>query len=579
MAKFIRVNMTDLTVDVSTVPSEYSKMGGRGLTSHFIFNEVNPECHPLGPNNKLIFAPGIVTGTAAPSSGRISVGAKSPLTGGIKESNSGTPFSQSLARLGYKAIVIEGQPENKKDLYLLKVTEDDAELIGANELEGKGAYETVTSLNEQYQDSDVCCIGPAGEKKMTMAGICFNDPEYRASRYSGRGGLGAVMGSKGLKAIVVEKGGCLIAPLDEDVFRAGQRKLVEGLRNHGVTQPGGTLNAFGTAALINVLNQAGGLPTRNFREGVFEGAEKISGEHMAEVIKERGGAGMTGHACHPGCVIQCSNVYPRPDGSDHVSCIEYESAWSLGANLGVDNLDQVAEMIRICNDVGIDTIEAGVALGVAMEAGLAEFGDGEAAIKLLKEIGKGSPLGHILGNGAGFTGRAFGVVRIPVVKNQAMPAYEPRAVKGIGITYITTPMGADHTAGYTIAPEILGVGGQLDPLDPKGKMEISRAFQAVTAFVDSCGYCLFITFATTDIPSATEGMVETVNGVLGTEYTPDDIVEEGLEILRLEKTFNERAGFTHKDDRPPEFMRYEKLPPHNHVYDVPDEELDEVWNF
>ena len=167
---------------------------------------------------------------------------------------------------------------------------------------------------------------------------------------------------------------------------------------------------------INVLNQAGGLPTRNFREGVFEGAEKISGEHMAEVIKERGGAGMTGHACHPGCVIQCSNVYPRPDGSDHVSCIEYESAWSLGANLGVDNLDQVAEMIRICNDVGIDTIEAGVALGVAMEAGLAEFGDGEAAIKLLKEIGKGSPLGHILGNGAGFTGRAFGVVRIRLLR-------------------------------------------------------------------------------------------------------------------------------------------------------------------
>lgn len=579
MAKFLQVNMTDLTVTEITAPSKYAKMGGRWLTSQLVFDEVCPQCHPLGPNNKLIFAPGIVTGTAAPSSGRISVGGKSPLTGGIKESNAGSPFPQSLARLGYKAIIVEGLPKEKDKRWLLKITKDGVSLEPADDLKGKGAYETVSTLKERFGNVDICCIGPAGEMKMAMAGVCFNDNEYRASRYAGRGGLGAVMGSKGLKAIVVERGGPPVPLANEDVFKIGQRKLVEALRTHGVTKPGGTLNAYGTAALINVLNQAGGLPTRNFSSGVFEGAEVISGEAIAEGVKKRGGAGMMGHSCHPGCVIQCSNVWPKPDGTEHVSCIEYESDWSLGANLGIAELDDIAEMVRLCNDIGIDTIETGVTLGVAMEAGLAQFGDSKAAIKLIEEIGKGTPLGHILGNGAAFAGRAFGVIRVPVVKGQGMPAYEPRAVKGIGITYITTPMGADHTAGYTIAPEILGVGGSVDPLDPHGKAELSRNFQAVTAFIDSAGYCLFISFATSDIPAGAEGMVETVNGVLGTDWTADDIIPIGKEIIKLERKFNELAGFTKQDDRPPEFMRYEKLPPHNHVYDVPDEELDEVWNF
>lgn len=577
MGQFLRVNMDDLTVNAFATPNKYAKMGGRGLTSNLIFDEVDPKCHPLGPNNKLVFAPGIVTGTTAPSSGRISVGAKSPLTGGIKESNSGTPFSQSLARLGYKAIVVEGQPKDKENCYVLKVMKTGAELLDAPQLRRKGAGETITALRKEHADSDICCIGPAGEMRMISAGICFNDPEYRASRYSGRGGLGAVMGSKGLKAIVVEKSETLVTPKDEDLFKKGQKKLVDGLRTHDVTKPQGALNTYGTAVLVNILNEAGGLPTRNFQEGVFEGAEQISGERLAETIKERGGEGTMGHACSPGCVIRCSNIYPRPDGSLHVSCVEYESLWSLGANLGIGNLDEVAEMIRICNDLGIDTIETGVALGVAMEAGLAEFGDGKAAIKLLNEIDKGTPLGRILGNGAGTTGRVFGVIRVPIVKNQAMPAYEPRAVKGISMTYLTSPMGADHTAGYTIASEILGVGGKVDPLDPKDKMELSRVFQAVTAFVDSTGYCLFITFATTDIPGAAQGMVETVNSMLGSQFTTDDMVAEGMKILRLERSFNERAGFTNKDDRPPEFMLYEKLPPHDLSYDVPVEDIDNIW--
>ncbi len=579
MVKVLRVNLSEGKVKEDTLGSKYENMGGRGLTSNLIADEVDPECHPLGPNNKLVISPGIVTGTKAPSSGRLSVGGKSPLTGGIKESNAGTPFSQTLANSGYKALIIEGQGKQGSGACYLEITKAGAELKDAKELEGLNTTETVNKLRQDYDNHDICLIGPAGENKMVSAGICFNDPEYRASRYSGRGGLGAVMGSKGLKAIVLERKISKVEIKDEDRFKVGQKKLVEALRNHDVTKPGGTLNTYGTASLINVLDQAGGLPVRNFSEGTFENADKVSGETIAEVIKKRGGEGMTGHSCHPGCIIQCSNVWPKEDGSEHTSCIEYESDWALGPNLDIDDLDDIAEMVDICNKLGIDTIEAGVTLGVAMEAGLAEFGDSKGAIELLKEIEKNTPVGRILGNGAYFTGKAYGVTRIPTVKKQGMPAYEPRAVKGIGITYGTTTMGADHTAGYTVAPEILGVGGEVDPLSPKEKAELSRAFQATTAFVDSSGYCTFVTFATSDDSSGMEGMVETVNGMLNTNYSPDDAVMEGEKILKVEKEFNEKAGLNKHHDRLPEFMKYEKLPPHNHTFDVSDEELDKVWDF
>jgi aldehyde:ferredoxin oxidoreductase len=286
---------------------------------------------------------------------------------------------------------------------------------------------------------------------------------------------------------------------------------------------------------------------------------------------------MTGHACHQGCVIKCSNVFPKEDGSEHVSVVEYESAWALGANCEIDNLDDIAEMIRLCNEFGVDTIEAGVTIGVAMEAGVADFGDAKAAIGLLTEMGEGTPLGHVIGNGAAFTGRAYGVTRVPTVKGQAMPAYEPRAVKGIGVTYATSPQGADHTAGYTVAQEILGVGGTADPLSAEGKADLSRGAQAATAFIDTFDYCLFVSFAVLDIESGLEGMVETINGVIGTSYTLDDIGRIGMEVLRTERRFNELAGFTSADDRLPEFMTYEELPPHNVTGDVSAEEMDSVF--
>jgi aldehyde:ferredoxin oxidoreductase len=232
-------------------------------------------------------------------------------------------------------------------------------------------------------------------------------------------------------------------------------------------------------------------------------------------------------------------------------------------------------MIWQCNDYGLDTIEGGGAMAVAMEGGLASFGDGKKAIELMKEIKKGSVLGRALGCGAATIGKVLGVSRIPGVKGQNMPAYEPRAIKGIGITYATTPMGADHTAGYTIAPEIAGVTGKLDPLDPD-KAGVSKAFQDLTAFVDASGYCLFVTFATMDDPEAFKGLVDTCNGVLGTSWSSEDVVNIGHGIIDIERAFNSAAGFTEVDDRLPEFMKYERLPPHNHVFDVSDEALDKV---
>jgi len=579
MSKILRVNMTDLTAKFEDVPEKYKFLGGRGLSSSIVADEVVPICHPLGPNNKLVLATGIVTGTAAPTSSRISVGGKSPLTGTIKESNAGTKFSPMLAKLGIKAIVVEGQPKDGS-WHVLEIDKNGARLVPAGDLVGKGAYATTDALIARYGKVGVCCIGPAGEMKMAMAGVCFNDLSDRASRYSGRGGLGAVMGSKGLKAIVVDdKGAPGVEIANKELFDKGRKKLTEALRTHAITKPQGALNTYGTAVLINIMNEAGGLPTRNFSSGFFEGAPKIAGEAIFEGNKTRLGKELYNHACSPGCIIQCSNTWHKPDGSEHVSCQEYESVWAFGANCGIDSLDVTGELIRLCNDYGLDTIEAGGTIAVAMEGGLAKFGDGQKAIELMHEIGKGTPLGRILGQGAAFTGQALGVIRVPGVKGQNMPAYEPRAVKGIGVTYITNPQGADHTIGYTIAPEILSVGGKADPLTPEGKAELSRNFQIATAFIDSTGYCLFIAFAVLDIAEGFEGMVESCAGVLGTNWTADDVTRIGKEILKKERAFNEAAGFTKQDDRPPEFMRYEPLPPHNQVWDVPDEALDSVWQF
>jgi len=581
----LRVNMTDRTYSLSEVPEAYKNLGGRGMTSTIVCDEVSPLCHPLGPNNKLVFAPGIVTGTSASTSARISVGAKSPLTGGIKEANAGSPWSQYLAMMQIKALVVEGQPNKKGKFWMAYLTWDvkagkpKVEFFSADGYKGKDLYEVYPKLFKRFgKSAAIAGCGVVGEYGYANSGIVFNDLAKRPSRYAGRGGLGAVMASKGLKFIVADaKGAPNVNIVDKALFDQGCKKLADALLTHDVTKPKGALNSYGTAVLINIMNEAGGLPTRNFSSGRFKGAAKTAGETIFEVNKKRLGKELYNHACSPGCIIKCSNTWYKPNGTEHTSCLEYESDWALGANCGIDNLDHIAEMIRLCNAYGLDTIETGATLGVAMEAGIAPFGDSKKAIKLIHEMGKGTPLGRILGGGTGFAGKAFGMVHVPAVKGQGMPAYEPRAVKGIAITYATSTMGADHTAGYTIAPEILSVGGKADPLSPEGKAGLSRAFQATTAFIDSSGHCLFIAFAILDIPSGFEGMMEECNGILGTNWKSEDAAKIGAEILRKERAFNEAAGLTKADDRIPEFMKYEPLPPHNQVFDVPDSALDSVF--
>jgi aldehyde:ferredoxin oxidoreductase len=573
--RILRVDMTKLEAKFEDLPADYAALGGRGMTSTIVSKEVPATCHPLGIHNKLVFAPGIVTGTKAPTSGRLSVGGKSPLTGGIKEANAGTNFAQKMARLRIGAMIIEGKHEGD-DYYLLKVTNDGAEFIDANKWVGKGLYSTYKELFKEFGDKvGISAVGISAEILGAMSGICFNDPEGLPSRYAGRGGLGAVMASKGLKFIIMDETdapGVEIA--NQEVFSQGIKKLMDALKEHPVTQPKGGLNSYGTSVLVNIINEAGGLPQRNFSRGQDERAEKISGEVKAEEIQKRGG--VRPHFCSPGCVIQWSEVWTKPGGKDPVGVLEYESVWALGANCEIYDLDTIGELNRACNDLGVDTIEAGTTIGVAMEGGLAKFGDGKGALKLMDEIRKKTPTGRILAQGTEITGKVLGVTRIPTCKGQGFPAYDPRAIKGIGVTYATTPMGADHTAGYAIAPEIMGVGGQVDPRDPK-KAEVSRNLQIATAALDATGYCLFTAFAILDIPSGLEGIVESLNGVLGANLVVDDVAVIGKQILDVELDFNKRAGFTALDDRLPEFILEEKLPPSDEVFNVTDDELDSVF--
>ncbi|MBN2477174.1 MAG: hypothetical protein JXB62_21380 [Pirellulales bacterium] len=576
MAVIYRVNMTDLSVRSEAPGPGYLETGGRGLTSALIAAEVRPTCHPLSPENKLVIAPGVLTGTGAPCSGRLSVGAKSPLTGTIKESNSGGMGAIAMATLGIRAIILEGKPADR-GLYRLIVNTEGIQIEPADELAGLGNYETVGRQYEEFGDKVSCLsIGQAGEMGAAAASIAVTDVEGRPTRHCGRGGLGAVMGSKGVKVIVIDpRGGHRPKPADVEAFKRGAQKFQEILKGHPLTGEG--LPTYGTNALANVINQAGAYPTRNFSQGQFEGTEAISGEHQHDVILERGGE--IAHACHRGCTIKCSRIYVDENGQYVTKGPEYETIWAHGADCGIDDLDAIARMDRLDDDFGLDTIETGATIGVAMEAGIIPFGDAEGAIGLLEEVGRGTPLGRLVASGAEVLGKAYGVSRIPTVKGQSMPAYDPRAVQGIGVTYATSTMGADHTAGYSIAANVLGVGGTVDPLKPEGQVELSRNLQIATASIDASGLCLFVAFAVLDKPEAMDAICDMFSGLLGREFTADDYLALGKATLAREREFNRAAGFTAADDRLPDFFKTEKLAPHGATFTVSDEELDTVYNF
>ncbi len=572
--KIYRVNMTNLTTSTEPVPDKWLGLGGRGLTSTIVAEEVEPTCHPLGGKNKLVVAPGLLSGTVAANSGRLSIGAKSPLTGTIKEANSGGTAAQMLAKLGCKALIIEGLPKGDA-WYTLLISEDGVTIQEEQELVGKGNFDVVATIGKRTDEKHgIITIGPAGEMKLSAANISIKDPDSHL-RSSGRGGLGAVMGSKRVKCIIIEPTDAKVEIVDQEKFTEANRAFTKALVDNPISQALGT---YGTNVLVNIINEAGALPTRNFTSGQFDGHEEISGETMHDTIVER--AGKPKHNCHKGCVIQCSQIYNDKEKKYKTSGFEYESIWAMGADCCVDNLDHIAEADHLMDDIGVDSIETSVAMGVAMEGGLLEFGDGEGICRILREdVAKGTPLGRIIGCGAASVGRAFGVTRVPVVKNQAIPAYDPRAVKGIGITYATSTQGADHTMGYTIATNILGVGGSVDPLSHEGQVELSRNLQIATAAIDSTGMCLFIAFAALDDEKCLPALVDMINARFGADLTADDVTNLGISILKTERAFNEAAGFTNKDDRLPEFFYEEPIAPHNVVWDIPDEELDKFWDF
>jgi aldehyde:ferredoxin oxidoreductase len=576
MDRIVRISMTDLTTHVEPVPAAWAGLGGRAMTSTIVAAEVPPTCHALGPNNKLVFAPGLLSGTAAANSGRVSAGAKSPLTGGIKESNAGGTAARLLAKLGIAALIVEGQPAADK-WYSITLAKGSVSVQEETEFVGLGNYELYQKVHARFgKPVGVMSVGPAGEMKMLTANISVVDPEVHV-RSLGRGGLGAVMGSKKIKFIAIDDTGTApVMPKDAAKFKEAARTFAQTLLDHPVSGQG--LPTYGTDVLVNILHEAGGLPTRNFTSGQYAAHDKISGETMHATIVARGG--MPTHACHPGCQIQCSQVYNDSDGRYLTSGFEYETIWGMGANCCIENLDDIATADHVMDDIGVDSIETAVTFGVAMEAGMLNFGDGKEVVRMLRdEIGKGTSLGRILGGGAASVGRIYGITRVPVVKNQGIPAYDPRAVKGIGVTYAMSTMGADHTSGYAVATNILSVGGHVDPLKKEGQIELARNLNIATAAIDSTGMCLFIAFPALDIPACLTSLIDMINARFGINLSGDDVTALGKQVLKTEHAFNIAAGLTREHDRLPEFFSLEKLPPHNIVWDITPQELDSYWNF
>ncbi|NTV37621.1 MAG: aldehyde ferredoxin oxidoreductase, partial [Anaerolineales bacterium] len=490
-----RVSVHTRTLKLEPVPATWERLGGRGLIARILLDEVPPECEPLGPKNKLIFCNGLLTGHMLSSIDRLSVGGKSPLTGGVKESNSGGTTGLQIAYMGIKALLIEDWPVEKKQLSVMVLTMDGVRFDPADDLAGLGVYDTAEALKKRYGNKvAISMIGPAGEREMLSAGILNLDKDGIPSRINARGGLGAVMSSKGLKAIVFDAAGGSKPPLvDVEAFRATQKVYNKFLMDHPQTH---TYSDYGTPAMVHMADGFGGLPTRNFSSGTFEFADDISGEKMRELILARGGEGNTTHACMPGCIIRCSNIFAGEDGKTIVSPIEYETVGLMGSNLGIREYDWIGRLNWQANDLGVCSIELGAALGVAAEAGYMEWGDGKRAVELCEEIRKNTPLGRILGSGAGLTGKILGIERVPVAKNQAMSAYEPRAVKGTGVTFATTPQGADHTCGQTIRDKV-------NHLDPTVQVEVSRKKQIAMAGYDCIGACIFAAFGFAVAPPET----------------------------------------------------------------------------
>ena len=557
-----------LRIDTATGESRKGKfdtkeymLGGRTLSSRLVSREVPPTCDPFGKNNTLFFCTGVLAGTTVSSSGRLSIGAKSPLTGGIKESNAGGIVGARMAQHGLRCIALESDPKGDAGWKIVVIGKDKVELVDGAFLAEKGVYEKSELLVQKFGAKAGCVtIGPAAEKLLLATGIACSDPHGVCSRYAGRGGLGAVMSSKRVIAMVILDDG-EVKPnyADAETFKAGSKFIVQQLKENPVSS---LFTKYGTAAMVDICQSMKVLPTRNFTHGTLDGAEKINAQSMYDIITERGGEGKTQHACMHPCAIQCSNVYPDKDGKLLCSPLEYETMALMGSNLCLTNLDVIAEMNKIANDAGVDTLDVGSAIGVAMEAGLAEFGDEEAVIKLMEEVRNITPLGRILASGCKVAAKVLGVRHAPHVLGQAIPAYEPRGTKGMAMTYLSNPMGADHTFGFTLRDED-------DPASKEGKLALSKKFQVIGSRMDAMGLCNFVRYSVRNDMTPLLDLIKAMHGVEISTTEFDDFVKE---TLRIEHQFNSDAGITAQDYRFSETFYEEEQPEAGEKIDITDEE-------
>lgn len=554
MRIYYDISLADHAIARRELHGEEIVKAGRYLIAKTLLEEGAATVDPLSPANPLIFSAGPFAGTAFSNANRTSVGCKSPLTGGIKEANGGGTFSYGLGQLQIAGFTLHGAAPDWVVLHFRKdgtIGFDDA-----TPYLGKGTYAVADMLYARYSKKVAIAVcGPVGEYLGLLGGISFSDREGRPTRLAARGGVGAVMGSKKVKAIVVDLD--KIPPLhDKKKVNGDIKTYAQKLQSDSVVM--NFYNKVGTMGMADYQNYIGGLPVRNFTSGQLADVSagetfKMGGDFIGELNTSRGGEQT--HACMPGCVIQCSNIYHDADGKEVVSPVEYETLGLLGTNCGIADPDQLAQLNYIANDLGVDTIETGATLAVLMDAGLAPFGDLEFMVDCLAQIGAGTELGRLWAQGTARVGEHYHVHRVPVIKKQAISAYDPRVVEVTGITMMVTAQGADHTAGNL--PRL-----KTREMQPADMISQSLLHQTRVAANDSLGFCIF---GMTVTNFNQDFVVDAINGAHGTELTPAFFEALGRETLRLEREFNRQAGFGVEDDELPAFFYEEPLAPTNHV--------------
>ncbi len=561
--KILRVNLTAGTVKSEPLNMEWARayLGSRGLGSKYLISEIDPKVDPLSPDNKIIWATGPLTGTMASTGGRYTVITKGPLTGAIACSNSGGYWGAELKMAGWDMVIFEGK--SPKPVYLY-ISDDVAELRDASHLWGQTVWKTEEALKTQLQDPlvRVSCIGQAGENQVLYAAV-VND----LHRAAGRSGVGAVMGSKNLKAIAVRGTKGVGNIRDPKAFMRVTKEKKQILAENAVTGQG--LPTYGTQVLMNVINEVGALPTRNHRDVQFEGAKDISAEAMATPRESDGKKHLvTNQACF-GCTIACGRISKMDENHFTVQNkpqywganggLEYEAAWALGAANGVNDLEALQYANLLCNEYGMDPISFGATVGAVMELyemgvltkaqiGVeAPFGSAAALAAFAEMVGKGEGFGKEIGQGSARLTKKYGHPDLSMsVKGQEFPAYDGRAIQGIGLAYATSNRGACHLRGYTIASEVLGIPVKTDPVESNGKPELVKAFQDATAAFDSSGLCVFTTFAW-----GVADLAPQLQAACDEQYTTEELEKIGERIWNMEREFNNAAGFTAKDDSLP----------------------------